>query len=193
MDEDGLAYKSMFANGSNNFGLSASDYVPTPTSLRLSENINKYSDMFGKYTDVNGVVSGNMPSKAAFDAVDVTKAPAVFNDKGLFDWSLGEANKINIAGGGSAGLNSPKDIGDVDKGIWDKTTDFLGSDAMKGVGTVAGIGLGLANIFNSMSAQKQAKKQWEAENARANELMAMNREKYNTYKADKARLNSQYV
>ena len=78
-------------------------------------------------------------------------------------------------------------------GIWDKTTAFLGSDAMKGVGTVAGMGFGLANIFNSMSAQRQAKKQWEAENARANELMAMNREKYNTYKADKARLNSQYA
>ena len=75
----------------------------------------------------------------------------------------------------------------------DKATNFLGSDSMKGVGTVAGIGMGLANIFNSMSAQKQAKKQWEAENARANELMAMNREKYNTYKADKARLNSQYA
>ena len=78
-------------------------------------------------------------------------------------------------------------------GFLDKTMDFLGSDSMKGVGTVAGIGMGLANIFNSMSAQKQAKKQWEAENARANELMAMNREKYNTYKADKARLNSQYA
>ena len=84
-------------------------------------------------------------------------------------------------------------LGAETPGIWDKTTNFLGSDAMKGVGTVAGMGLGLANIFNSMSAQKQAKKQWEAENARANELMAMNREKYNTYKADKARLNSQYV
>lgn len=78
-------------------------------------------------------------------------------------------------------------------GFLDKTMDFLGSDSMKGVGTVAGIGMGLANIFNSMSAQKQAKNQWEAENARANELMAMNREKYNTYKADKARLNSQYA
>lgn len=78
-------------------------------------------------------------------------------------------------------------------GFLDKTMDFLGSDSMKGVGTVAGIGMGLANIFNSMSAQKQAKKQWEAENARANELMAMNKEKYDTYKADKARLNSQYA
>lgn len=78
-------------------------------------------------------------------------------------------------------------------GFLDKTMDFLGSDSMKGIGTAAGIGMGLANIFNSMSAQKQAKKQWEAENARANELMAMNKDKYDTYKADKARLNSQYA
>ena len=84
-------------------------------------------------------------------------------------------------------------ISDNNPSMWDKTMNFLGSDSMKGVGTVAGMGFGLANILNSMSAQKQAKKQWEAENARANELMAMNREKYNTYKADKARLNSQYV
>ena len=90
---------------------------------------------------------------------------------------------------GTSNLNT----GAETPGIWDKTTNFLGSDAMKGVGTVAGMGFGLANIFNSMNAQKQAKKQWEAENARANELMAMNKEKYNTYKADKARLNSQYV
>ena len=47
--------------------------------------------------------------------------------------------------------------------------------------------------MNSKKALKQAEKAWEAENNRANEIMAMNREKYNIYKADKARLNSQYV
>ena len=99
--------------------------------------------------------------------------------------ALGNLNAFGEYGNVKIDSNNP--------GIWDKTTAFLGSDAMKGVGTVAGMGFGLANIFNSMSAQKQAKKQWEAENARANELMAMNREKYNTYKADKARLNSQYA
>ena len=99
--------------------------------------------------------------------------------------ALGNLNAFGEYGNVKIDSNNP--------GIWSKTTDFLGSDAMKGVGTVAGMGFGLANIFNSMNAQKQAKKQWEAENARANELMAMNREKYNTYKADKARLNSQYA
>ena len=99
--------------------------------------------------------------------------------------ALGNLNDFGEYGNVKIDSNNP--------GIWDKTTAFLGSDAMKGVGTIAGMGFGLANIFNSMRAQKQAKKQWEAENARADELMAMNKEKYNTYKADKARLNSQYV
>ena len=99
--------------------------------------------------------------------------------------ALGNLNAFGEYGNVKIDSNNPS--------MWDKTMDFLGSDAMKGVGTVAGMGFGLANILNSMSAQKQAKKQWEAENARANELMAMNREKYNTYKADKARLNSQYA
>ena len=71
--------------------------------------------------------------------------------------------------------------------------NFLSSDSLKGAGAIAGIGSGIFNIINSNKALKQAKKAWEAENARANEIMAMNREKYNTYKADKARLNSQYV
>ena len=71
--------------------------------------------------------------------------------------------------------------------------DFLSSDYLKGIGTIAGIGSGIFNIMNSKEALKQAERQWEAENKRANEIMAMNRDKYNTYKADKARLNSQYV
>ena len=70
---------------------------------------------------------------------------------------------------------------------------FLSSDSLKGAGAIAGIGSGIFNIMNSKKALKQAEKAWEAENNRANEIMAMNREKYNTYNADKARLNSQYV
>ena len=71
--------------------------------------------------------------------------------------------------------------------------DFLGSNSMKGLGTLTGIGTDIWGISNTLKAQKQAKKQWEAENSRANEIMAMNREKYDTYKADKSRLNSQYA
>ena len=93
MSQKGLAYTSMLADRPNNFGIGASDYVPTPTGLRVSNNLNDYVSNFGRYTDMNGVTTGNMPSKAAFDAVDVTKAPAVFNEKGLFDWSVNEAGK----------------------------------------------------------------------------------------------------
>ena len=78
-------------------------------------------------------------------------------------------------------------------GLGSGLSGFLSSDALKGAGAIAGIGSGVFNIMNSRKALKQAERAWEAENARANEIMAMNREKYNTYKADKARLNSQYA
>ena len=80
-----------------------------------------------------------------------------------------------------------------DSGTGTGLANFLQSDTLKGLGTISGIGSGVFNIMNSNKALKQAERAWEAENARANEIMAMNREKYNTYKADKARLNSQYV
>lgn len=78
-------------------------------------------------------------------------------------------------------------------GLMDKTMNFLGSKTMEGLGTIGGLGLGVFNAFEARDAKKDAKKMWEAENARANELMAINKEKYDTFKADKARLNSQYV
>ena len=71
--------------------------------------------------------------------------------------------------------------------------NWLGTDTAKNAIGVGGLALSGLGAYNTYKAQKQAKKQWEAENARANEIMAMNREKYDTYKADKARLNSQYV
>lgn len=80
------------------------------------------------------------------------------------------------AGGNSSGLGS-----------------LLNSDAFKGFGTAVGIGTDIWGMFNQKKALKQAERQWEAENARANKIMAMNEEKYNTFKADKARLNSQYA
>lgn len=210
----GLGNTSMFADKSRNFGISASDYVPRPTSMRLSENINDYVSGFGSFTDSNGVITGKMPSKAAFDAVDVTGAPKVFNEKGLFDWSVNKAGGLgnvyvpsstewnairqsynNLGGAEKLGMDLSTWAGSqgiAEPGFMDKAMDFLGSDSMKGLGTLAGIGTDIFGIMNANKAQKQAKKQWGAENARADELMAINREKYNTYKADKARLNSQY-
>ena len=71
--------------------------------------------------------------------------------------------------------------------------NLLNSDTIKGLGTGIGIGTDIWGMMNQKKALKQAERQWEAENARANEIMAMNKEKYETYKADKARLNSQYA
>ena len=70
--------------------------------------------------------------------------------------------------------------------------DFLGSDTAKNAIGVGGLALSAFGALNTYKAGKQAKKQWEAENARANEIMAMNREKYDTYKTDKAKLNAGY-
>ena len=93
---------------------------------------------------------------------------------------------LNFGIGQTGGVSSGEGFG---AGL----ANFLSSDSLKGAGAIAGIGSGIFNIMNSRKALKQAERAWEAENARANEIMAMNREKYNTYKADKARLNSQYV
>ena len=83
-------------------------------------------------------------------------------------------------------------IGDVDKGMFGNAMDWMGSDAAKNAIGIGGLALSGLGALNNYKAGKQAKKQWEAENARADEIMAMNREKYQTYKADKARLNAGY-
>ena len=70
--------------------------------------------------------------------------------------------------------------------------DWVGTDTAKNAIGIGGLALSGFGALNTYKAGKQAKKQWEAENARANEIMAMNREKYNTYKADKAKLNTGY-
>ena len=69
---------------------------------------------------------------------------------------------------------------------------WMGTDSAKNAIGLGGLALSGFGALNTYKAGKQAKKQWEAENARANEIMAMNREKYNTYKADKAKLNAGY-
>ena len=69
---------------------------------------------------------------------------------------------------------------------------WMGTDSAKNAIGIGGLALSGFGALNTYKAGKQAKKQWEAENSRANEIMAMNREKYNTYKADKAKLNTGY-
>ena len=122
--------------------------------------------------------SGNGSYVASNGSNSYTYGNAADAASALDDLNFG----IGQTGGGSSG-----------EGFGSGLANFLSSDSLKGAGAIAGIGSGIFNIMNSKKALKQAEKAWEAENNRANEIMAMNREKYNTYKADKARLNSQYV
>ena len=121
--------------------------------------------------------NGNGSYVASNGSNSYTYGNAMDAAAGLDDLNFGTSQAGSTAGGGlGSGLSG-----------------FISSDYLKGAGAIAGIGSGIFNIINSNKALKQAEKAWEAENKRANEIMAMNREKYNTYKADKARLNSQYV
>ena len=124
--------------------------------------------------------SGNGSYVASNGSNSYTYGNAVDAASALDDLNFGIGQTGGVGGGSGEGFGA---------GL----ANFLSSDYLKGAGAIAGIGSGIFNIMNSRKALKQAEKAWEAENARANEIMAMNREKYNTYKADKARLNSQYV
>lgn len=113
------------------------------------------------------------------------------------EWNAVVQSYNNLGGAQALGMDlntwaRSQGIGSVDKGFMGNAMDWMGSDAAKNVLGVGGLALSGFGAYNAYNAGKQAKKQWEAENARANEIMAMNREKYNTYKADKARLNAGY-
>ena len=140
---------------------------------------NWWDNITGKTTAPSGGLSGSLytPSQEEFQGI---------------------ANSYNTLGGvKGTGMDfdtwqNSMGIGKVGSSDNSGMLDWLGTDTAKnaiGVGGLALSGLGVLNTYN---AGKQAKKQWEAENARANEIMAMNREKYNTYKADKAKLNAGY-
>ena len=87
-----------------------------------------------------------------------------------------------------ANLSNP-----TDNGFMNNTMNVLGSDSMRGIGTLGGLAMSGLGIWNQMGAQKEAKKQWSAENDRANQVMAMNTERYNQWKSDRNRLNSEYA
>ena len=102
--------------------------------------------------------------------------------------SAAEANKMQANFSMDDIVTPINNTGSTDGGFM----NFLGSDSAKNAIGIGGLALSGFGALNTYKAGKQAKKQWEAENARANEIMAMNREKYNTYKADKAKLNTGY-
>lgn len=129
-----------------------------------------FNSLFGNTSGLSGSGTkfsdgyGNLYSSAA----EANKMQADFS----MDDIITPANKTTDTGGGFM--------------------EWLGSDSAKNAIGTGGLALSAFGALNNYKAGKQAKKQWEAENARANEIMAMNREKYQTYKADKARLNSGY-
>ena len=175
-----MSTSGLFNTSAPSFGVDISRYIEQPKDLIYGQNLQDYADQFGTYVSGNGVVSGNTPSLAAVNAIDVSKAPSVLSEKGFNDWSVDEALGNNIV--------DTKVAEDAGSGFM----NWMGTDSAKntiGLGGLAFTGFGAVNNYR---AGQQAKKQWEAENARANEIMAMNREKYATYKADKERLNSGY-
>lgn len=108
-------------------------------------------------------------------ALDKDILSASLKDGATAGFSVDELSKMKDNASGSGLL-----------GAWDSI------DGMKGLGQIAGIGTGIMGIANQNKALKQAKNAWEAENARANEVMAMKKDQYDTFKADKAKLNAGY-
>ena len=92
----------------------------------------------------------------------------------------------------SSGVTEGLEEGGLSSMLSSPNNALSGIGGIKGLGTIAGIGTDIYGIVNQNKALKQAKTAWEAENARANEVMAMNKEKYETFKADKAKLNAGY-
>ena len=112
-----------------------------------------------------------------------------------FNTAAEAANSTKGLLGSDPGLASSM----VGKGLYSEVkTDGTGimgalsSDSMKGAGVIGGLGMNLWDMNTKSKALSQAKSQWEAENARADKILAMNTEKFNQYKADRDRLNSQY-
>lgn len=66
------------------------------------------------------------------------------------------------------------------------------SETVGGLSSLMGVAAGINDILTSRKALKSAQNQLNIENQRKDEIMARDREKYNTYKADKSRLNAAY-
>lgn len=120
----------------------------------------------------------------------------IVNSDGTSLWSPEQWQNFG-AQGGTVDANNNLVFGSNNLNTGTNTSDggfmnFLGSDSAKNAIGGGGLALSAFGALNNYKAGKQAKKQWEAENARADEIMAMNREKYQTYKADKSRLNAGY-
>lgn len=92
----------------------------------------------------------------------------------------------------ASGVTDGLEEGGLSSLLSDPNGSLSGIGGIKGLGTIAGIGTDIFGIVNQNKALRQAKTAWNAENARANEVMAMKKDQYDTFKADKAKLNAGY-
>ena len=153
--------------------------------------------LIGTSFNTVGNAAGDAANKSIMDLVNngasaetIASAGKIATDSGLYDNdyvnSLGKQDQDGL-GDGMLSSVFGKDgyLGSVNK-------DLEGVGGFEGLGKGIGLGLDVMGIMNQRKGAKLAKQAWEAENARANEIMAMNREKYDTFKKDKAALNASY-
>lgn len=158
------------------------------TKLDGTIDTSKYNNMIDSTSIVNNPVNAVSPTSGGLAYNSVISGPNPWTAEQWRNFGS-QGGTIDANNNLVFGTNNMQTGASKNEGMF----DWLGSDSMKGVGTLGGLGLGAFNIINSMKAQNQAKKQWEAENARADKILGMNTERYEQWKADKNRLNSQYA
>lgn len=196
---DGLADNDSFIN------IDTSRYanlVKPPKFTTLDDYTRKFNGennngLIGTSFNTVGNAAGDAANKSIMDLVNngasaetIAAAGKIATDSGLYDndyiKSLGKQDQDGL-GDGMLSSVFGKDgyLGSLNK-------DLEGIGGFEGLGKGIGLGLDVMGIMNQRKGAKLAKQAWEAENARANEIMAMNREKYDTFKKDKAALNASY-
>ena len=174
--------------------------IPKMTTIDdYTRNINKDlgRDLYGTVFNTVGNKAGDIANKSIMDMVnsgasaeEIAAAGKMATDSGLYDNDF-----IKTLGDDNAGLSDGifSSIFGKDGYVADVNKSLEGVGGFSGLGTIAGIGTDIFGIVNQNKALRQASKAWEAENARANDIMAMKKEQYDTFKADKAKLNSEYA
>lgn len=157
------------------------------TKLDGIVDTSKYNNMIDSTSIVNNPVNAVSPTSGGLAYNSVISGPNPWTAEQWRNFGS-QGGTIDANNNLVFGTNNMQTGASKNEGMF----DWLGSDSMKGVGTIGGLAMSGLGLWNAMGAQKEAKRQWEAENARADEIMAMNREKYNQYKADRDRLNTGY-
>ena len=148
--------------------MESGDTITEMSTRNMPGNLGK--SLLNKQTPEFGL--GNLWGERALDK-DILSAS--LKDGVAAGFSVDELSKVKDNASGSGFLGAYDSIG-----------------GLSGLGTIAGLGLDVMGIMNQNKALKQAEKAWKAENTRANEIMAMKREQYDTFKKDKSALNAGY-